>query len=291
MTSVRPVDADQYNAGYTRRWLAQLQLQFERGSQRTKLQRAKHVGPLRVQRPFYPEGDVCHLYILHPPGGIVPGDALSLDVTLQPGSTVLLTTPSAGKIYGSDARQHPQQQGFFANLREESCLEWLPQETIVFSGAQAELNNRFELQGTAQLIAWDIVCLGRHASGEQFRQGNCVQRIDVSRNGKPLLRECCHWQGGSALLDAQWGMGGNVVSGTLFATLETTRQQLDTWREAIEQLRLLGEWGVSQKPGIFIARYLGMSAAECRRGFETLWSLLRPLVNGKLMCRPRIWNT
>ena len=275
----------------TRHWLAHLQLQFESGARHTKLQRAKHFGPLRVQRPFYPEGDVCHLYILHPPGGMAPGDKLSLEATLGRDSTVLLTTPSAGKVYCSDTWQHPQQQGIIANLGDKSCLEWLPQETIVFSGAEVALNNHFELQGDAQLIAWDIVCLGRRASGEQFQRGNCMQRIDVNRDGKPLLRERCHWQGGSTLLDAHWGMGANVVSGTLFATVETARQQLDDWREALTRLRLDGEWGVSQKPGIFVARYLGMSAADCRSGFETLWSFLRPLVNSKPACRPRIWNT
>jgi len=54
---------------------------------------------------------------------------------------------------------------------------------------------------------------------------------------------------------------------------------------------LIGEWGISQKPGVFTARYLGASAEQGRRGFEYLWSQLRPLVNGREMCRPRIWNT
>jgi urease accessory protein len=274
-----------------REWSAQLQLQFSPSAVRTELVRAKHIGPLRVQRPFYPEGECCHLYILHPPGGIVPGDTLTLDAKLENGAQVLLTTPSAGKIYGSDAQLSGQSQGISAVLERGSCLEWLPQETIVFSGAEVKLSNRFQLADNANLIAWDIVCLGRRSSGEQFAAGNCRQHIDVWRGQQLLMRERCHWQGGSDMLNADWGMSGNVVSGTFFATLESTRQQMDDWREALTQLNLSGEWGLSQKPGIFIARYLGMSAEQCRRGFEILWSRVRPVVKQKEICRPRIWNT
>lgn len=279
-----------------REWQAQLQLQFTPSAARTELVRAKHVGPLRVQRPFYPEGDCCHLYILHPPGGIAPGDTLTLDATLNDDAQVLLTTPSAGRIYRSDAQLSAQSQGINAELDNNSCLEWLPQETIVFSGAEVKLTNRFQLADNANLIAWDIVCLGRRSSGEQFAAGNCRQHIDVWRGQQLLLRERCHWQGGGELLNANWGMGGHVVSGTFFATLESTRQQMDDWREAIEQFTSpktngSGEWGLSQKPGIFLARYLGMSAEQCRRGFEVLWSCVRPVIKQKEICRPRIWNT
>ena len=47
------------------------------------LARQERQGPLFVQKPFYPEGPrTCHTYIIHPPGGVVGGDALGLDVTL-----------------------------------------------------------------------------------------------------------------------------------------------------------------------------------------------------------------
>ncbi len=55
-------------------WQAELALTFSRCEQRTVLTARHHRGPLRVQRPFYPEGaEVCHLYLLHPPGGVVGG--------------------------------------------------------------------------------------------------------------------------------------------------------------------------------------------------------------------------
>lgn len=303
------IDADPADAAIaTRFWRAHLQLVFEAGKvviadgassnhcsnkerAKTKIKRATHIGPLRIQRPFYPEGNCCHCYVLHPPGGIVTGDHLTLEATLGNDAQVLITTPSAGKVYTSDRHGHPQHQGISAKLASNSCLEWLPQETIIFSGAQVELRNQFILEKNANLVGWDLVCLGRRASGETFDSGQCAQLIEIVRDNKLLMRERTQWQGGSAMLNAPWGMGGNSVSGTLFATIEASRQQLDDWREGLQQLNLPGEWGMSQKPGVFLARYLGQSAEQGRRGFEYLWKCLRPQLNGREVCRPRIWNT
>ncbi|MGH1471978.1 MAG: urease accessory protein UreD [Cellvibrionaceae bacterium] len=281
-----------------REWLATIELAFlgktlsiTDAAAKTKLIRAKHLGPLRIQRPFYPEGDCCHCYLLHPPGGIAAGDDLTISAELVEKSHVLLTTPSAGKVYTSDSHGHPQRQGIHAKISADSCLEWLPQETIIFSGAQVKLTNRFNLEGNGHLIGWDMVCLGRRASGEQFLEGDCVQSIEIYRDDILLMRERTHWQGNSSALTSTWGMAGHVVSGTLFATLETSRQQMDDWREGLAELALTGEWGLSQKPGVFTARFLGRSAEQGRKGFEYLWSQLRPLINGRDACRPRIWNT
>jgi len=61
-----------------RHWPAFLLLEFEKGENKTRMSEMKFKGPLRVQRPLYPEGQVCHVYLLHPPGGLVSGDDLNI---------------------------------------------------------------------------------------------------------------------------------------------------------------------------------------------------------------------
>src|SRR5689334_13378367 len=96
-------------------WEASLDLEFAARGARTILARRASVGPLVVQRPFYPEGGVAHVYLVHPPGGVVGGDQLRLRVVAEEGAHALLTTPAATKFYRSDGRVARQRQEIVAD--------------------------------------------------------------------------------------------------------------------------------------------------------------------------------
>ena len=92
-------------------WSACLQLRFIQCEGVTRLGARRHFGPLLVQRPFHPEGAPCHVYILHPPGGIVAGDRLELDVHLEPGSHALLTMPGRASSTAASGLRHGSRSG------------------------------------------------------------------------------------------------------------------------------------------------------------------------------------
>jgi urease accessory protein UreH len=124
------------------------------GRRKTTLASRRHVGPLTVQRPFYPEEETCHLYLLHPPGGIVGGDELTISATIDPGCHTLITMPGASKFYRSSGAQARLQQTL--TLAENSTLEWLPQDAIFFPGANAALSTAFHLPPPAR--CWRGIC-------------------------------------------------------------------------------------------------------------------------------------
>jgi urease accessory protein len=149
-------------------WQARLSLGFERRAETTALVQREHYGPLRVQKALYPEGAaVCDTIVLHPPGGIAGGDRLEISVAAAPHAHALLTTPGAGKWYRSGGR--PAQQSLTVRVAREAVVEWLPQETIVFDGADAAMHSRIELAAGGVFCGWEILCLGRTAAGERFQ--------------------------------------------------------------------------------------------------------------------------
>ncbi|HEY7773415.1 MAG TPA: urease accessory protein UreD [Marinagarivorans sp.] len=273
-----------------RSWKASLALEFALREQVTRIVANRHCGPLRVLKPFYPEPLCCHTYLLHPPGGLVLGDELSIDIWVNKGAHALITTPSAGKVYGVERAKEKQLQTVTLSAGASACLEWLPQETLIFNGANTVLSTEAHLAGDANLALWDVVCFGRPASGLDFISGRCVQSIRIFRDGVPLLIERNVVDGGGDLQRCHWGLGGANSMGTFVLTVSSEREQRQNWIEAL-QLRFGGQWGITQKGELCITRYLGDSASRCRQGFEWLWHLLRTQLNGKTAVAPRIWAT
>jgi urease accessory protein len=268
-------------------WKAELHLEFERREGRTVLAKRWHDGPLIVQKPLYPEGDaVCHAIVVHPPAGIAGGDELEFSARASEGAAALLTTPGAGKWYRSGGAWARQRLAFDA--RDGACIEWLPQETIVYDGALADIRTEVRLAGSACFIGWEIVCFGRTGSGERFERGECRLETALRRDGKLLRLERGRIDGGGALLDSPAGMAGEPVCGTLLASAAGLEDLLAPCREAQPES---GAGAATLLPGVMVARYLGSSSESAKRYFAHLWRILRPAIAGIEAHEPRIWKT
>jgi len=269
-------------------WHAALRLAFARRAGRTVLAERAHVGPLRVQRPLYPEGEVvCHAIVLHPPAGIAGGDELAIDVRVEAGAHALLTTPGAGKWYRSGGARARLAQRI--EVAAGGRCEWLPQESIVFDGALGDLVTEVALAGDARFIGMEMLCFGRTGSGERFARGDLALRTRVVRDGQPLWLERGRVAGGSPLLDSPVGLDGEPVCGTLLvAAPECEAGLLAAWRE---EAPAAGRGAVTLLPGVLVARYLGPACEPGRHWFNRLWACVRPAVGGRPMSIPRIWNT
>lgn len=279
------------------RWLARYQGEFSAVSGTTRMGRTQHYGPLRVQRPFHPEGPEClHLYLLHPPGGLVGGDQLAIELQLKDKAHVLMTTPSAGKIYnnisGLTQGQHVQ-----LSIQDGCILEYLPQENIVFDGADGQLTTTIDVAGDGLFIGWEVTCLGRYESQQYFEQGQLMQSLMLQQEGRPLFCDRLQFQAPSALQSGRVGFQGYHVFGTFLINRNVMDQQesLDelivSWQQSINDDDRDLMVAVTQKPGVFIARILGNKAEQVRNSFEQLWQTLRPQVIGVEACPPRIWRT
>jgi len=270
-------------------WKAKLQLKFIEENNKTILKHRSHQGPLQIQKVFYPETNgACHVYILHPPGGVVGGDSFDIQVQVDSNAKVLVTTPAAGKFYRSSGNEAFQQQTI--TVADHGVLEWFPAENIFFRGAKANLRTRIDLSRESHFIGWDILCLGRPTIGEVFSQGHLTQKVDIFLNGRPVCLERLMVRENDAILDAKWGLGGKPVVGSFFC-FSSRKDIVDLLRQSISLSENDDLFSITLLDGIILCRYLGNSVERVKRNFIKFWQILRLALRNHEAVAPRIWNT
>jgi len=271
---------------------ARLTLGFSDDAGTTRLTDRSHFGPLRVQKPLYPEHpSVCHAIVVHPPGGIVGGDQLSIVTHVGDQASAFITTPGAAKWYKANGKQSLQM--IELQVGAHASLEWLPQETIFFDHADVRLEQTVSLKKDATYIGCDILCFGRTASGESFGSGRISQRYAIRREGKLIWYEQGTLLANTADMHSPLSLAGKTVCATLVAAgkqvpaalLNTIRAEADAIAEQP------GSFGISQLKSVLVARYLGNSSEEGRKIVTRVWQLLRPALLEREAVVPRIWNT
>jgi urease accessory protein len=294
MGSVVGAMAAEETPAVTAGWQARLDLTFERRGTRTVLTRRRHEGPLSVQKPFYPEVEVdaghhrgapCHVFLIHPPGGVASGDRLELDVSLQPRSHALLTTPAAGKFY----RRGPAGEAWMSQALniDGGVLEWLPQENIFYPNSAVQLRTVVRLKAASCFMGWEIGCLGLPACGRSLEAGRLRLGFELWNDGRPVLLERLKVDG--AGLGARWGMAGHAAFGTAIF-FPATQAVLDGANAALSRTSDL-TIACTLVDEVLICRAIGPRADHLRGAFVELWRTLRPLLLGREAVSPRIWST
>jgi urease accessory protein len=274
-------------------WHARLELRYRLDGERC-VAHDRHEGPLRVLRSLYPEGPgVCHHVLVHPPGGIVGGDELDIDVQLEARTHALITTPGATRFYRSAGAVGAQR----ARLRvgEGARMEWLPLEAIAYRGCSAHNDVRFELAAGASMIGWDLLALGLPAAGEPFDDGSFEQRLEWPGRWLERGRLDAHDQ---RLLASPLGLAGHGVLGTLwFASAEpiapaVREALLDAAREPQDGPVFDGPSGAtSPTPHLVLLRVLAQRVEPAFTWFSSVRARWRRLAWQMDAVPPRVWRT
>jgi urease accessory protein len=274
-------------------WHAHLSLAYRRDGDRTVLH-DRHDGPLRVLKSLYPEGGaVCHNVLVHPPAGIVGGDRIACDIDVGQGAHALITTPGATRFYRSLGETASQR--VTARVGPEARLEWLPLETLAYSGCLGETNLAFDLAQDAEMIGWDLLALGLPAAGQDFESGRITQQIALP--GRWLERGCTA-AADRRLLDSPLGWAGRRVlacmwfaSGSVLAPARGERL-VDTARETLDlhEADVLG--GVTPThDGVIVLRALAHRVEPAMRALTAVWSRWRMQAWNLPGNVPRVWRT
>jgi len=273
-------------------WRGSLAIDYRLRDGRT-IAHDRHDGPLRVLRTLHPEGGVCHSVLVHPPGGVVGGDELAIALTLDAGAHALVTTPGATRFYRS--AEATATQALRVVAAAASRLEWLPLETIAYSGCLATNALRFELAPGAEMIGWDVTALGLPESERPFDAGRFTQSIEFP--GRWLERGSIA-AGDDRLLDSPLGWAGRRVLATMwFASgdpLDPARSDalLDAARSAAAAHALAATAGAtSPQPGVIVVRALAERVEPAMDLLQRIRRRWRPIAWQLDATAPRVWST
>ena len=273
-------------------WRAELKLDYTRESERS-VARSLHQGPLRILQSLYPEGDqICHNVLVHPPGGLVGGDILDIQITVAEGAHGLISTPSATRFYKSGGQAALQQ--VLATLAPGARLEWLPLEAIAYNDCEATNRAVFNLAPSAELITWDVTALGLPSSNMAFTQGHFQQHIEIS--GVWLERgnirgDDTRW------LNSPLGLAGDkCIASLVFAagsTIEAHRatQALEAARDVIETHPLRLQAGITcAHPQVIVLRVMSPLVEPTMDLLKKVWAVWRHTLWNLPSTPPRIWS-
>ncbi len=150
---------------------------------RTELAVSRASSPVRLLRPSFDGATAAAVCVVTLGAGLVDGDALSIDVEVERGATLVLFTQASTKVFRGHATQ-----ALRADVR--GTFVALPDPVAPFAGASYEQRVDVSLVGDeAACVLLDGMTSGRPAYGDRWAFDRVDLRTTVRRNGRVLLRD------------------------------------------------------------------------------------------------------
>jgi urease accessory protein len=244
----------------------------------TRRTRVREEGSLRVRFPG-PASAELEAVIVNTAGGVAGGDRFALDVTVEPGARLVVTTAAAEKVYRTlepDATIDVK-----LAVGATSSLAWLPRETILFNRARLRRTINIDLAEDARLLLAEAIVFGRSGMGETVDDAGVFDRWHLHRGGRLIHAEAMRLDGAVAAKLAQPAVanGGVAVATVLIVPADEA---------AAAGIRALddhfhGEVGVSAWNGFAVVRLCAADGAALRHDLVAVLSAVHD------RSLPRLW--
>jgi urease accessory protein len=217
------------------------------------IQSLHEYGGYRIKCPS-PRAAVLEAVMINTGGGVAGGDRISIAASASPCSTLALTTATAERIYR--ATSAPTEIDVSLTVADDATLAWLPQSTIVYSGASVQRRIAAELTASARLLLAETTAYGRTASGEVMQAGRFNDQWRIKRDGRLVFADATRLSGDvDAALLRPAVAGGASITSLLVCVAPDVEQRRDQVRNALSAHALLS--GVSAWNGLLTVRLLG----------------------------------
>jgi len=257
---------------------------FDLRDGRTRLADLYQRDPCRVLFPQPEPGEPPQAVLITTSGGVTDGDSLKMAIEVGPGASAVATTQAAEKIYRAAKGGGHCAIDVAVRVAEGACLDWLPQETIVFQGARLKRRTVAEVEPGGALLACEMVVLGRAASGERFQSGLLLDSWSVRRPARSQTARLA-WTD-TLKVEGETpdgaGFGAANALATVIGVWDDPQPQFEKARallEAASEVRA----GVTVVNGVMVARLLGDATAVRS-------ATIRLLTDFRGRRLPRVWH-
>ncbi|MEK3887826.1 urease accessory protein UreD [Bacillus sp. FSL K6-3431] len=257
-------------------WTGELRLKLENKKGKTIPNDVYYQGAFKVMRPLYLDesGQVTY-FLINPGGGYVDGDTYRMDITVEEGAELLLTTQSAAKVYKTPNVPVSQETNF--TLKENSVLEYIPDPLIGYRDARYVQKNMIHMEKGATLVYCDMLTPGWSPDGELFSYGKLQLKNEIYMENELVvfdhlkLEPARKQMGAIGLMEGFTHLGSMIVVGE-----KMTSDFLDELYELLGEVAGESKFGISQLavPG-FTLRVLANSTQAMEKIFMECHRLIR----------------
>ena len=259
---------------------------FKQRDGSTVLDRLRQDGCLKARLPRVDRDSWTTGVIINSSGGVAAGDQLSLEFRAGEGTQACLAGQAAERFYRSVPGGPPARLRTRIAIAPGAALEWLPQEAILFNNASLDRRLEVEMAADGWFLGVEALVFGRHAMGEQVRQGWLRDLIRVRRGGALLLHDAIRLDGEVHALLSRPAIAGQARAlATLVLVAPDSAERLEAVRTALAAMPASVEAGASAWNGMLLARVLAPDGALLRRATVAALDVLR---DGRAL--PRAWS-
>lgn len=254
---------------------------------RTVLTAQSFRAPFHLSKPYWDvDSRTLLIQVVNPTAGILAGDTLQSEISVRAGASLLVTAPSASRLFQMRGGKAECRQHF--KVEKDGWLEVMPEPLVPHRGSDYRQSTLIEVQTGGHLFFADLLMPGRVGHGEAWEWRRLCLEVDVRLDGELILRERLQQTGDELrALAALAGSGPAACFGNAILIGEPWPEDM-SWQKALIALHGNGLWlGLSRlRRGGWSLKIVAPDGIKLRQALRDVRKILSARFP-QLACDPR----
>lgn len=222
---------------------------------RTYVSEQSFSAPFHIGKGYW-DGDVLEMQVVNPTAGVLAGDRLELQVSVDPGAALCVTTPAATRAFmmrpggAAVCRQE-------LSVRKGGWLEYSPEPLFPHKQSEFRQETLLSVEPGGSLFYLDTLAPGRVALGEAWSWRNLAISLCLKLGDETVLKERLEASGAELAVQAS----ASGMKEAWFATALLAAEGLPVdrgWLADLSALHGKGTWfgATCFHPGCWLLRLI-----------------------------------